>query len=227
MAIAAVSQAAEVSLPETAGVSQAMGKDAFLKLLVTQLQNQDPLNPADSTEFTAQLAQFSSLEQLNNINTNLDTLKLYQASINNAQAVGFIGKEILVNGNTIEKSGGRPVACEFELPAEAKRVVLTIYDAAGGFVKDLDLAGQFSGAQAVVWDGTDRNGGPVPDGLYSFEVQAQGMDDAALGVSHRSRGLVTGVVFEHGVTYLIAGRHRFAIGDVLQVSSAPAAPATI
>jgi flagellar basal-body rod modification protein FlgD len=227
MAIDAISQAVTGGMAATSAVSESMGKDAFLKLLITQLQHQDPLNPADSTEFTAQLAQFSSLEQLSNVNANLDTLKLYQASINNAQAVGFIGKEILANGNAIEKSGGQPVACEFELPAEANRVVVTIYDATGGFVKDIDMTGQFSGRQAVVWDGTDRNGNPAADGTYSFEVQAQGVNGAPLSVSTRSRGIVTGVVFENGVTYLITGRHRFAIGDVLQVSSAPQAAATL
>ncbi|MCU0538637.1 MAG: hypothetical protein MUF46_01950, partial [Desulfobacterales bacterium] len=225
MAIEAVSQAMAGGIPAATAVSQSMGKDAFLKLLITQLQHQDPLNPADSTEFTAQLAQFSSLEQLSNINTNLDTLKLYQASLNNAQAVGFIGKEILANGNAIEKSGNRPVACEFELPDEAKRVVVTIYDAAGGFVKDIDMSGSFSGYQTLLWDGTDRNGNPAADGSYSFEVQAQGVNGASLSVPTRSRGIVTGVVFENGVTYLLSGRHRFAVGDVLQVSSAPQAAA--
>ncbi len=225
MAIEAISQAMAGGMSATSAVSQSMGKDAFLKLLITQLQHQDPLNPADSTEFTAQLAQFSSLEQLSNINTNLETLKLYEASINNAQAVGFIGKQILAEGNTVEKSGDLPFTCEFELPAEAKRLVVTIYDAAGGFVKDIDLSGQFSGHQAVVWDGTDRNGSPAPDGSYSFEVQAQGVDGTSLSVASRSRGLVTGVVFENGATYLISGQHRFAVGDVLQVSAAPKAAA--
>ncbi len=221
MAIDAISQAAAGGVPGTTGATQSMGKDAFLKLLITQLQHQDPLNPADSTEFTAQLAQFSSLEQLSNINTNLNALQLYQASINNAQAVGFIGKEILANGNSIEKTAGRAATCEFELPAEAKRVVVTIYDAAGGFVKDIDLSGQFSGRQSVAWDGTDRNGAPVADGAYSFEVQAEGANGIALSVSPRSRGVVTGVVFEDGITYLITGQNRFAIGDVLQVGLAP------
>ena len=74
--------------------SNVMGKDDFLNLLITQLQNQDPLNPTDSTEFTAQLAQFSSLEQLGNVNENLTELKHFQASINNSQAVALIGKAI-------------------------------------------------------------------------------------------------------------------------------------
>ena len=79
-----------------------LGKDDFLHLLITQLQNQDPLNPTDHTEFTAQLAQFSSLEQLNNVNDNLEALQNYQASTNNSQAVSLLGKEITTNGNFLQ-----------------------------------------------------------------------------------------------------------------------------
>src|SRR5512143_1369392 len=112
MAVDSISAATGTSASSTiAAASKAMGKDAFLKLLITQLQHQDPLNPADSTEFTSQLAQFSSLEQLSNVNDNLTTLKLYQASINNAQAVSFIGKDIVAKGKTLQVTSGQPVAC--------------------------------------------------------------------------------------------------------------------
>ena len=94
MTISAVDASTSQNMELTAMTSKVMDKDDFLNLLITQLQNQDPLNPTDSTEFTAQLAQFSSLEQLNNVNQNLQTLQLYQASINNAQTVSFIGKEV-------------------------------------------------------------------------------------------------------------------------------------
>ncbi|MBW1702547.1 MAG: flagellar hook assembly protein FlgD, partial [Deltaproteobacteria bacterium] len=78
-----------------------LGKDAFLNLLVTQLRHQDPLSPMESTQFTAQLAQFSSLEQLSSVNENLGILRIYQASINNSQAVGFIGKTVKASGDSV------------------------------------------------------------------------------------------------------------------------------
>src|SRR5512139_3118227 len=109
MAVDSISAATGTSASSTiAAASKAMGKDAFLTLLIAQLQHQDPLNPADSTEFTAQLAQFSSLEQLSTINENLDALKLYQASGNNAQAVSFIGKNIVSKGQTLPVTSGQP-----------------------------------------------------------------------------------------------------------------------
>jgi flagellar basal-body rod modification protein FlgD len=197
--------------------SKTMGKDAFLKLLITQLQHQDPLNPADSTEFTSQLAQFSSLEQLSNVNDNLNTLKLYQASINNAQAVSFIGKDIVSKGKTLRVTSGQPVSCEFNLGAEAKRVAISIYDVTGNFVKDIQATALKAGTQSLSWDAKDRNGNTVADGAYTFEVQAEGASGEKLDVTTYSKGTVTGVTFEDGVTYLVVDRSKVAIGDVTQV----------
>jgi flagellar basal-body rod modification protein FlgD len=195
-----------------------MGKDAFLKLLITQLQHQDPLNPADSTEFTSQLAQFSSLEQLSNVNDNLAALKLYQASSNNAQAVSFIGKDIVSKGKSLQVTSGQPVACEFELKAAAKRAVVSIYDASGNFVRDIQGTALPAGKQSLSWDAKDRNGNTVPDGAYTFEVQAEGASGEKLDVTTYSKGTVTGITFEDGITYLVIGRSKVAIGDVTQVS---------
>ena len=221
MAINAVSAATGSNTQTEAAAAAAtktMGKDAFLKLLITQLQHQDPLNPADSTEFTAQLAQFSSLEQLSNVNANLAELKLYQASINNAQAVSFIGKDIVSKGKSLQVKSGQPVACEFELKSAAKQVVVSIYDAAGNFVRDIQSTALSGGKQSLSWDAKDRTGNTVPDGTYSFEVQAEGADGGKVDVTTYSKGTVTGVTFEDGITYLIVGRSKVAIGDVTQVS---------
>lgn len=201
-----------------AAASKTMGKEAFLTLLITQLQHQDPLNPADSTEFTAQLAQFSSLEQLSNVNENLESLKLYQASINNAQAVAFIGKDIVFSGNHLAVQGGQASACEFELGAAAKSATVSIYDATGGFVADIPLTGLNAGKQSVVWDGRDRSGSPVADGSYTFEVQAMGVGGEKLTATTYSKGTVTGVVFEDGITYLMVGGSKIAVGEVTQIS---------
>jgi len=226
MALNAISTLTDNGTASSATKSKSLDKDAFLKLLTTQLQNQDPLNPTDSTEFTAQLAQFSSLEQLTNVNATLNTLKLYEASINNAQAVGFIGKDIIANGNSIEKKSGQPVSCDYELPAAAKSVVVTIYDATGNFVRDYQKTALAAGKQSLTWDGRDRNGNPVADGAYTFEVQAVDEKGAKLNVTTFSKGTVTGVTFEDGITYLITGKNKTAIGNVTQVTQAAAPVAT-
>jgi flagellar basal-body rod modification protein FlgD len=224
MAISALSAATGGTTAAASSTSKTtMGKDAFLTLLITQLQHQDPLNPADSTEFTAQLAQFSSLEQLNNVNENLSALKLYQASINNAQAVSFIGKDILATGNSVEARSGQTVACEFDLAKPAQKVVVSVYDATGAFVKDVVATGLTAGRQTVSWDGRDRSGNTVADGTYTFEVQAEGSGKEAVAATTYTRGTVAGVSFQDGVTYLAVGNRRVAIGDVVQVTQQTAA----
>lgn len=203
-----------------AKASQSLGKDAFLTLLITQLQNQDPLNPADSTEFTAQLAQFSSLEQLSQINGQLETLGLYQASINNSQAVSFIGKEVLARGNGLEIAAGKPTACEFTLDAAAQTVIVSIYDSNGRFVKELQGSAMAAGRQSLIWDGKDLGGNPVASGTYTFEVQAESASGEKIGSTTWLRGTVSGVKFDNGATYLRVGSSDVAVGDVVQIENA-------
>ena len=140
-------------------------------------------------------------------------------------AVSFIGKEIVSKGNSIQVTSGQPVACEFSLAADAKRVAVSIYDAAGNFVKDIQATALKAGSQSLSWDGKDLNGNAVSNGAYTFEVQAEGTGGEKLGVTTYSKGTVTGVTFEDGVTYLIVGGRKIAIGDVTQVSHNSAATA--
>jgi flagellar basal-body rod modification protein FlgD len=112
------------------------------------------------------------LEQLSNINDNLEYLHLFQASINNAQAVTFIGKEVMALGNEIQVNDGAAEACDFELTANAAGVAVNIYDSVGNFVKTIEQGAMDAGRQTVIWDGTDQNGNPVADGNYTFEVMA-------------------------------------------------------
>lgn len=199
--------------------STTLGKDDFLTLLITQLQNQDPLNPTDSVEYTAQLAQFSSLEQLNNVNQNLEYLQLYQASINNIQAVSFIGKEITAIGNSIRLEGGEADPCEFGLAADASGVVVNIYDETGNFIKAIEEATLKAGRQSVVWDGTDQDGNTVQDGDYTFEVLAIDADKQSVPATTYVKGIVEGVTFENGVTYFLVENLKIAIGEILEVNN--------
>jgi flagellar basal-body rod modification protein FlgD len=197
--------------------STSMGKDDFLTLLITQLQNQDPLNPADSTEYTAQLAQFSSLEQLSNVNANLEYMQLYQASINNAQAVSFIGKEIIALGDEVQVTEGQADKCRFELGGDASGVAVNIYDESGKLVKTIEQGAMDAGRQTVIWDCTDQNGNTVADGNYTFEIQAVDAADQAVEAVTYSSGLVEGVTFIEGVTYFLVGNQKIPISDIVEV----------
>ncbi len=196
-----------------------LGKDDFLNLLITQLQNQDPLNPTDSTEFTAQLAQFSSLEQLSNVNANLEQLQNYQTAANNSQAVSLLGKEITANGNSLKLSDGEPIDCDFNLSRDAATVVVNIYDSTAGFVKEIESKGLSAGRHTLVWDGTDRNGNPVADGSYTFEILAADANGQKVKATAIFTGTVDTVTFENNTPFLISGDQKVAVGDVIQVAT--------
>ena len=201
-----------------------LGKDDFLYLLVTQLQHQDPLNPAEGTEFTAQLAQFSSLEQLNNINDNLKNMMLFQTSATNSQAVSYIGKEITAKGNGVQLESGQPVECHFQLADNAELAVISVYDITGGFVKSFETGPLDSGRQSAAWDGTDRNGNPVSAGFYRFEVQAIDANNQGVSVTPLMSSVVTGVSFIDQTAHLITGLQTIAIDDVIAVSEVQSQP---
>ena len=195
-----------------------LGKEDFLKLLVKQLENQDPLNPMESTEFTAQLAQFSSLEQLTNMNKNFENLQLYQASINNAQAVNFMGKTIKATGDTISVADGTSNPIQFELAGEAAEVNIHIYDESNNLVKTINCGSLGEGDQSISWDGTNEDGETVPDGKYTFEVSAVDVSGETVNAATYMTVEVTGVTFINGSAYLLAGDIAISMSDILEVT---------
>jgi flagellar basal-body rod modification protein FlgD len=202
----------------TPAQTSAMGKEDFLNLLIAQLQNQDPLNPTDSTEFTAQLAQFSSLEQLGNVNQNLMELKDFQASINNSQAVSLIGKAITANGNSIQLTDDGPVQCDFNLADDADLIVASIYDSTGEFVTEFESKNLSAGSHSLLWDGTDQNRARMASGNYTFEILAADANGQDIDTTTFINGTVDRVTFENNATYLIAGNQKFALNDVIEIA---------
>jgi len=196
-----------------------LGKDDFLNLLITQLQHQDPLSPMESAEFTSQLAQFSSLEQMSNVNKNLEVLQLYQASINNSQAVDFIGKTIKAQGNSIGVSDGVADQVHFELAENASDTIIHIYDSDKKLVKTIQAGGLNAGEQSVEWDATDNDGNKVLDGSYTFEVVATDTGGNPVSAKTLITATVSGVSFKNGTTYLMAGNQEIPIGSVFSVSA--------
>jgi flagellar basal-body rod modification protein FlgD len=203
---------------DTAGSSGTLDKDDFLNLLVTQLQNQDPLEPLDSTEFTAQLAQFSSLEQLTNINENLETLETSQSSINNSQAVGFIGKTVTVAGNSISMEGDSE-EIRFELAENAERVLVGIYDSSGNLVREMSASSLAAGQHVLEWDGRDSQSNQVANGTYTFEVLAVDADNLTVEANTYTEGIVTGITYTSQGTYLVAGDRSFPLANVVEVGT--------
>ena len=198
--------------------TQALGKDDFLKLLVTQLQNQDPMNPTDSTEFVAQLAQFSSLEQLSNVNDNLKVVQLFDQSINNAQAVNFVGKTVKASGSMFELGTGETHEIQYQLGEDADAVYVSVYNSSGEIVKKIEMDQMTAGSQSVVWDGKDENGGAAPAGTYSFSLQAKNKDGEIMASAAFIEEIITGVSYHSGNTYLLAKGIEIPYAAIIEVS---------
>ncbi len=146
-------------------------EDRFLKLLVTQLRNQDPMNPMENAELTSQLAQMSTVEGINKLNDNMATLLSGYQSSQTLQAAGLIGRQVLVDGDGLVLNQGQAVG-GVELAQPADRLLVDVYKD-NQVVQTLDLKDQPAGLVRFTWDGKDSSGNTLPDGTYRFAVNAQ------------------------------------------------------
>ncbi len=206
---------ASIGSPYYSG-SSALGKEDFLKLLITQLQYQDPLSPLENTEFMAQLAQFSSLEQLQNVNSNLQTNLLLTQSLNNSLATNLIGKRIVALGKELYLTGKEGLEITFDLVADGG-VTVKVYDDNGNLVRTLKPGALPSGRNRLPWDGKDSEGNSLPLGNYSFQVEATDSNGNSLDVTTYSTGLVTGVKFEDGNAVLMLGDQGVDLSDIIEI----------
>lgn len=203
-----------------------LGKEDFLKLLVTQLANQDPLAPSDPTQFVSQLAQFTSLEQLVNVNQGLDVLAISQTAATSAQMVSFVGKEVLFSSSQLlVDSPGEDQQLRFELADDAESVTITLKDASGKVVRTLEAGGLEAGPQEIAFDGDDDGGNPLAEGTYTFEVQANSAGGGTVAVETRSKAYVTSITFVNGYPELVLSDGRtVTLGQVVEVSEPSPSP---
>lgn len=185
------------SSPAAANAPTAAVEDAsqrFLTLLVSQLQNQDPLNPLDNAQITSQLAQLSTVTGVNKINDTLTTLSTSLNANQYMQSAGLVGHDVVVTGNQVQVTDGT-ARLGYALKADADTVTVTIKDAAGAVVRTMDAGGGKADVHFVDWDGKDNSGKAVADGTYTFVVTASAakasVDTTALTVGHVS-GLIPG-----------------------------------
>ena len=194
----------------------ALGRDAFMKLLVQQLENQDPLSPLQDHEFISQLATFSSLEQLQGINDGIQVTVLMNQAVNNSLATNLIGKEVMVTGDTVSLGDSGDVPFRLELAGDA-RVSVSITDADGRVVRTMDLGSKSAGKSDETWDGKDDNGERLAAGTYHVKVTALDSGNVAVGATTRMRAKVEGVRFVEGIGYLVVGGQQVPLSDVEEV----------
>jgi len=200
--------------------------DKFMTLLVTQLQNQDPLNPMDNAQMTSQLAQLQTVTGVNKLNTTLESLKASYQSSESLQATNLIGHGVLVEGNGVQLVKGQAIL-GVELASPADKVQLVVSDASGKEVATIELGAQKEGIVPVAWDGVpdaknvDAEGKPIAlaDGKYSFKVVATQGGNALTDAKTLSFDSVASVTTggTGGVKLNLPGAGTVAFADIKQV----------
>lgn len=213
--------AAALGGPTTTSTSNSLGPDAFLRLLVTQIQNQDPMQPMDTEGMMSQMTQLSSVERLVAIDDRLATLSVATAGIGNSQAADLVGQLVEADTSTLSLAEGEPAPGTFELPAAAESVNVTIRDEAGRVVRTLALGAQGAGNCRFSWDGKDESGAEVDPGRYRVSVEATTAEGRSLDASMRVRGVVDAIRYDAGYPALSIGGFAVMMGDVRSVSAAP------
>jgi flagellar basal-body rod modification protein FlgD len=210
--------AAATGSSQAAKDSVTFGKDfdSFLTLLTSQLKYQDPLSPMDSTQFTTQLVQFTSVEQQIKQNKNLESLLAMQQTIELASASNYIGKTVEANGRSVVLSNGA-ASFSYNLPSDAKSVSIAIKGADGTTLRTL-TGNTGQGAQTISWDGRGTTGNRLPDGTYSYAVTATGANGQPITAATGLTGVVDGFdIAANNAIILRAGTLRIPIGDVATV----------
>ena len=221
-----------VSSTNTAATDETLGLDAgktvsagdsidqheFLMLFIAQLQNQDPTNPLDTNGLTEQLAQFSSLEQLFNINSKLETMG---AALERQEVdpLSFLGTEVSVPGGTVEVKDGEAAPVMLDVPAGATSVEALIVGPTGNEVQRVALGAPPSGPLEFVFDGKDARGAQVADGDYTVQAEARDANGEVVSVKTFVRSRVTGIDLTAEPPVLMLGTRRVSLADVREIRS--------
>jgi len=193
-----------------------VSKIDFMQLLVAQIQNQDPLSPMDNAQFTSQITEFTQLEQLETMNSNLEENLIVGQAINNTAMLGLVGKNVTVEGNGAWVEGG--VASENVIASEgAGRAVIEVTDSTGHVVatyeRDVD-----TGLNDVSWDGRLDNGEMAEDGKYNITVEVTNNSDDEIAFTTLMTGPVQGLRYENNQAVVMVGGLEFYVSEIYKVS---------
>jgi flagellar basal-body rod modification protein FlgD len=197
--------------------STTLGKDDFLKLLTTQLQQQDPTQPMDNTAFVAQLAQFSSLEQMSNVNDTLTKMLTAQGTALQTTAADMVGKNAIFTTDQVNLVMGNTATIAANLSQAAANVNLVIQDSSGNAVRTAALGACPSGMNKFTWDGLDDNGSQLPTGTYTTQILATDINGKSVSLTQSSSAPITGVTFSNGTPSFIAGGTTLQLSDISEL----------
>jgi flagellar basal-body rod modification protein FlgD len=206
--------------PEAAPPTKELGRDSFVRLLLTQLQSQDPTAPQSSEAFVAQLAQFTTVELLERQAGHMEALLVAQAAGNQTAVAGLVGKDVSFRADSITTTTtGEVRDFSLEVPSSADAVIVSIKDEDGRVVRTMNLGPRAAGRSDLAFDGLSDKGTPLPPGTYSMEVIAT-KNGVAVDASLLGRGSVSGVSFLEGVAELLVDGRRIRLPDVVEINVA-------
>ncbi len=195
-----------------------MGKDAFMKLMLAQMKNQDPTNPLKSHEMAAQLAQFSQLEQLQNVNTTLEGMRAQQKPTETYQSLNFIGKSVAGDSARVHRSkGDRDHDFTFTLPDNAKEATIKVRNDKGDIIRSVKLQNLKKGENLYQWNGKTDRDETTPVGDYQFLIEAVSSNDSKLAVKTDFDGVISGVNYTPEGPVLLIGNQSIKLKDVRKI----------
>ncbi len=193
-----------------------MGKETFLKLLVAQLEHQDPLSPMDNTQFLSQLAQFSALEGINNLGTEFKAVSSGIGELKNYTASTLVGRLVKVEGGGFEFTG-EPVKLAYLLEEDASTVTVTIRDSLGKPIKKMNPQTTKRGEYEVIWDGKDQLGRTLSQGMYQIEVTAADETGNTTQAPTYIMEQIRGIKIEDNKVYVSVGGMTIPLDDVKEI----------
>jgi flagellar basal-body rod modification protein FlgD len=220
MALTATTPTTSTSSNASAGaLTAATGTSAdseqrFLKLLVTQLNNQDPLNPLDNAQLTSQLAQMSTVSGIEKLNSAFQSLLAQSGSSQVLQSANLIGRTVLVPGNDLALKPGTDVPFAVDVTGAAETVKVSITNAAGEVVRNFDLGALPPGVKTLAWDGLADNGAPVAAGVYTVNVGALGAGSAVAANALTYAKVASVAQQGNGVSLDLGAGRKASLSDV-------------
>lgn len=209
--------ASAAASPSVQSAGALLDKDDFLRLLITQLRHQNPLNPLDQNQFLSQAAQFTSLEQLQNISKALEDLKAASAGASLTQAAALLGKTVVASGRDFQFDGVTPASLTFALDASAGQVSVDILDGSGNLLRRLEAGARDAGTHTVEWDGLDSAGRRVTSGAYFYRVSASAGAGGSVPVAAAAVGALTGLQTQGGRLLYRMGSALVRQEDIVEV----------
>jgi flagellar basal-body rod modification protein FlgD len=191
-------------------------QDRFLKLLVTQMKNQDPLNPLDNAQVTSQIAQISTVNGIERLNAAVKGMGDSMLAAQSLQASTMIGRGVLAEGDRMELANGGAIG-GIELSGAATKVVVSIYAPSGQQVESIDLGAREAGLSTFAWDGRPDGTTQLADGAYQFKVEAFSANAAKVTATTLGYGRVQSVSLDGGVTLNVASLGAVPVTSVRQI----------